>query len=101
MIRRPPRSTLFPYTTLFRSPALRQDVGDGIVLRQPQRMPHGGDVEAAANLDALRDVGEVDGVEQEVGNDLVALVLEMVLREPDRVIARLVHAFREIGRAHV
>src|SRR5256885_6387879 len=25
MIRRPPRSTLFPYTTLFRSLALRQD----------------------------------------------------------------------------
>src|SRR2546427_4333369 len=24
MIRRPPRSTLFPYTTLFRSPSLRQ-----------------------------------------------------------------------------
>src|SRR2546430_7918556 len=24
MIRRPPRSTLFPYTTLFRSPVLRQ-----------------------------------------------------------------------------
>src|SRR3712207_7153239 len=24
MIRRPPRSTLFPYTTLFRSPAIRQ-----------------------------------------------------------------------------
>src|SRR3712207_6943441 len=28
MIRRPPRSTLFPYTTLFRSPALLQDRGD-------------------------------------------------------------------------
>src|SRR2546429_6807493 len=28
MIRRPPRSTLFPYTTLFRSPtALRSDLG--------------------------------------------------------------------------
>src|SRR5260370_5528935 len=28
MIRRPPRSTLFPYTTLFRSvPALRHDAG--------------------------------------------------------------------------
>src|SRR2546430_9744223 len=26
MIRRPPRSTLFPYTTLFRSPALRRRV---------------------------------------------------------------------------
>src|SRR3989441_11872399 len=27
MIRRPPRSTLFPYTTLFRSPRERQDLG--------------------------------------------------------------------------
>src|SRR3712207_7441951 len=27
MIRRPPRSTLFPYTTLFRSPSLGQPVG--------------------------------------------------------------------------
>src|SRR4051812_49983814 len=34
MIRRPPRSTLFPYTTLFRSHELgRQDVRD----RQPER----------------------------------------------------------------
>src|SRR3712207_9305285 len=30
MIRRPPRSTLFPYTTLFRSSALRY-IGDGSV----------------------------------------------------------------------
>src|SRR3712207_7400985 len=51
MIRRPPRSTLFPYTTLFRSPrcavlgsALADDeqpvvglVGDVAVLRQSQR----------------------------------------------------------------
>src|SRR2546425_12292881 len=28
MIRRPPRSTLFPYTTLFRSPPLRSHPGD-------------------------------------------------------------------------
>src|SRR5437660_9867466 len=27
MIRRPPRSTLFPYTTLFRSPDLRKKLG--------------------------------------------------------------------------
>src|SRR2546426_4273229 len=26
MIRRPPRSTLFPYTTLFRSPRLKKDL---------------------------------------------------------------------------
>src|SRR3712207_7679927 len=34
MIRRPPRSTLFPYTTLFRSPALPVDVA---------QLPHLGD----------------------------------------------------------
>src|SRR2546422_8547250 len=29
MIRRPPRSTLFPYTTLFRSPGLREGLERG------------------------------------------------------------------------
>src|SRR2546422_7758543 len=34
MIRRPPRSTLFPYTTLFRSPLLREvSIGDSAVPR--------------------------------------------------------------------
>src|ERR1051326_7840460 len=41
MIRRPPRSTLFPYTTLFRSRALRIDViqlvDDRVELRDPVR----------------------------------------------------------------
>src|SRR6185369_8383824 len=32
MIRRPPRSTLFPYTTLFRSPAARQPRDADIVV---------------------------------------------------------------------
>src|SRR2546426_9986366 len=31
MIRRPPRSTLFPYTTLFRSPALIELAGHGLL----------------------------------------------------------------------
>src|SRR2546422_7457663 len=39
MIRRPPRSTLFPYTTLFRSPTVhllgRSDLLAGILIRQP------------------------------------------------------------------
>src|SRR3712207_8223135 len=35
MIRRPPRSTLFPYTTLFRSPA-----PGGIVSRPSRVIPH-------------------------------------------------------------
>src|SRR3712207_8012322 len=50
MIRRPPRSTLFPYTTLFRSLRHRvhggdhgQDEGRGRrVRRAPQRAPPGG-----------------------------------------------------------
>src|SRR2546426_2826230 len=34
MIRRPPRSTLFPYTTLFRSPEQRAQQGDRRAARQ-------------------------------------------------------------------
>src|SRR5256885_6486419 len=34
MIRRPPRSTLFPYTTLFRSPSARHVSGDASRLQQ-------------------------------------------------------------------
>src|SRR2546430_10831942 len=47
MIRRPPRSTLFPYTTLFRSVV---DVLDGLVL--------GALVVAAHRLEATAEVGE-------------------------------------------
>src|SRR3712207_8528932 len=37
MIRRPPRSTLFPYTTLFRSRARTRDSPDARRLREPLR----------------------------------------------------------------
>src|SRR5438270_3966385 len=47
MIRRPPRSTLFPYTTLFRSPILDDAVGaldlqdqDGVRAHKPELL-HG------------------------------------------------------------
>src|SRR3712207_7350240 len=42
MIRRPPRSTLFPYTTLFRSPQ-RQHTLDrrGTAFRRSRRRPNG------------------------------------------------------------
>src|SRR3712207_7174980 len=45
MIRRPPRSTLFPYTTLFRSDRARQDAGgsgrqDVATDHLPLRGPH-------------------------------------------------------------
>src|SRR3712207_7935127 len=40
MIRRPPRSTLFPYTTLFRSPRLAEHLPGDVLLRSArQRRP--------------------------------------------------------------
>src|SRR3712207_7055493 len=57
MIRRPPRSTLFPYTTLFRSAG--QLAGHRVVVAElhPRGAPHGGDAGAApadAELGELR-----------------------------------------------
>src|SRR2546422_6455739 len=39
MIRRPPRSTLFPYTTLFRSSRLTSPAGGGSARRSATRRP--------------------------------------------------------------
>src|SRR5256885_4501219 len=55
MIRRPPRSTLFPYTTLFRSgaPLGREQLADELVVGEvaAERIAQPG-VEAARGLDA-------------------------------------------------
>src|SRR5438034_10999993 len=72
MIRRPPRSTLFPYTTLFRSllPARRQEhaVDEGHAgaatsgQRAPQQVPERPAAAAEGNARALPQVqGEPDG----------------------------------------
>src|SRR5205807_6244804 len=53
-------------------------------------MPHGRDVEAAADAQALRNVGELQADHEDVGGALVALVLEMMLGEPERVVAEVV-----------
>src|SRR3712207_9478612 len=60
MIRRPPRSTLFPYTTLFRS----EEVPDGVAGRIPVRRSARELVdldEVGAPLDRDRDGGLGDG----------------------------------------
>src|SRR2546430_8818072 len=51
MIRRPPRSTLFPYTTLFRSVSVAEDAGRraaGFRIDLPEPAPEGGDPDQAA-----------------------------------------------------
>src|SRR3712207_8832582 len=59
MIRRPPRSTLFPYTTLFRSAGANKLVGNG-----------GNDMlKGGAGNDSLRGDGEVPGSSD--GNDII------------------------------
>src|SRR3712207_7082222 len=72
MIRRPPRSTLFPYTTLFRSGARRQGtlvepahhglhvLADGGVVAGPAEHVAPGDVEVVDQADHHRHAGEGD-----------------------------------------
>src|SRR2546429_6418958 len=50
MIRRPPRSTLFPYTTLFRSNAPRV-IEDALGQRRLARIDVGGDADVADEID--------------------------------------------------
>src|SRR3989442_7175669 len=60
MIRRPPRSTLFPYTTLFRSPRIEQ------------RLQHGVERGAGAHghEDVIGGVGQAGGDAQPPGHGL-------------------------------
>ena len=75
-------------------PAARQNVRHRVVLGQAQRMPHRRDVEAAADLQVLRHVRQMQRHHQHVGNALGALALEMMLRHPERVVAVTVHQHR-------
>src|SRR3712207_7207340 len=83
MIRRPPRSTLFPYTTLFRSDdvgARHHDLaGDGVA-----QLEHRVDHVALAGLDDAALLGHVDQLAQ----------LDLGGERP------VAEAAAEIGRAH-
>src|SRR3712207_9446805 len=85
MRRRPPRSTLFPYTTLFRSPAL---VGEQLGQAASARLEL---------LDDRRNVGVDDGA------DLALAVLGRVVEQQRRVVdqrdVRLVHRRQAVSRS--
>src|SRR2546430_7463468 len=59
MIRRPPRSTLFPYTTLFRSPAKSQP-GEPIMQSRKDKISYAFGVEMARDLQRQKDSLNVD-----------------------------------------
>ena len=75
-------------------PAAGQDVGGGIILDEAQRVPHRGDVEAAAELDVPGQVCQVQRRHQDIGDALVAFVLEMMLGHPEGVVAQPIHQLR-------
>src|SRR5690349_22537368 len=66
MLRRPPRSTLFPYTTLFRSPPRRRRLRAGRGNRAPRvdRGPTRNAADAAAVSRRVRAVRQADGDQQ-------------------------------------
>src|SRR2546422_8525524 len=69
MIRRPPRSTLFPYTTLFRSEARRDLRAHNARLDKADRIDHilRGPVARADDLELL--LRDLDGVDARVLRD--------------------------------
>src|SRR5437016_11243736 len=77
MIRRPPRSTLFPYTTLFRSVELAHLAGAGD--------HHGAIVEAAENLARQLDRSEEHTSElQSLTNLVCRLLLEKKKKKQEK-----------------
>src|SRR5947199_734411 len=96
MIRRPPRSTLFPYTTLFRS--FRDEIGDW---RLCILSPYGGRVHAAWGLALSAKIRDELGLESDAiwSDDGIIVHLpdaedppgaDLVLIEPDEVEDRVV-----------
>src|SRR2546429_6692911 len=59
MIRRPPRSTLFPYTTLFRSAAIERELVAAAAIELGRRH-----VEGDRHVDARLEPGVGDGADQ-------------------------------------
>src|SRR5258708_29950705 len=73
MIRRPPRSTLFPYTTLFRSqpqdgPAIGHEIERSVFAVNGFEV-----VDAHGVVDGVGDVFGSDGAIERVGGDLEAV----------------------------
>src|SRR3712207_7420256 len=82
MIRRPPRSTLFPYTTLFRSPHVHS-----VVLVLP------------GGIHRAHDAGDIPGVLDPLGDAGAVVVAVVIAGEEDRKSTRLNSSHANISYA--
>src|SRR3989441_6527308 len=89
MIRRPPRSTLFPYTTLFRSPALHPEAIERPVPRPspnavPRRLGHAHHHPHGRIAGPWRRISEhhVDGAEHPQPVQVALRQVQPILAEP-------------------
>ena len=76
-------------------PSAGQDVGHGEVLGDAEGVPHRDDVESLAEFEVFGLAGQVDAHQDEVGDALVAFVLEVMFGHPHTVEAALVHMLGE------
>src|SRR3712207_7378246 len=90
MIRRPPRSTLFPYTTLFRSGEVERRAVEGVVLAAEA------DVEGGADAGGVRG-GSRLGIAEEAEHG--AAVVDGAGLEEDRKSTRLNSSHANISYA--
>ena len=72
-------------------PPAGEDVHHGKVFGQADGVPHGQDVEAAAELQVLGELAQVLAQDEQVGDAFVTFPLEVVLRHPQNVISQLIH----------
>src|SRR3989441_3202905 len=97
MIRRPPRSTLFPYTTLFRSHSDRCPEGEGIHPLPSRRVSHRFGVRTATPAGLGRPVAPDDGrgrSEEHTSElqSLAYLVCRLLLEKKKKQITKQVRA---------
>src|SRR3989475_12580296 len=100
MIRRPPRSTLFPYTTLFRSPDDLRRVLALELLRRPvprlAREPGQGESDRAWRAGGvLHPQGHVDGEVVGMERETLTHVESVVLAREDQIPRRTFRAHRD------
>src|SRR3712207_8320907 len=100
MIRRPPRSTLFPYAALFRSAGLRDAAGADVAVvvsdtfGRPWRI---GQTDVAIGLAGIAPVRDERGAQDRNGNTLT--VTEVALADEDRKSTRLNSSHANISYA--